>query len=173
MLALRNNLVQYVHLIDIYGPCIVGASNWNKTDNMERYCGNNASLFNDRVLSLSDEAFLLVVLINYTAEWMWKIEMETIEVRAFTQSHVQQFCYLNSPIVLFTDTSQSDWDSCSGRHEQDASGTFTSTMRIAFFSTCVLTHWVIYIIRHRSILCLVCHACLHQALPVSGGQKKE
>ena len=48
-----------------YGPCIVGASNWNKTDNMEQYCGNNASLFNDRGLSLSDEAFLLVVLINF------------------------------------------------------------------------------------------------------------
>jgi hypothetical protein len=115
MLALRNNLVQYVHLIDIYGPCIVGASNWNNTDNMERYCGNNASLFNDRVLSLSDEAFLLVVLINYSAEWMWKIEMETTEVRAIEQSHVQPFCYLNLPIVLFTDTSQSDWQCCGCR----------------------------------------------------------
>ena len=83
MLALQNNLVQYVHLIDIHGPaCIVGASNWNNTDNMERYCGNNASLFNDQVLSLSDEAFLFVVLINYSAQWMWKIETETIEVRA-------------------------------------------------------------------------------------------
>ena len=35
MLAMHNNLVQYVHLIDIYGPCIVGASNWNNTNNME------------------------------------------------------------------------------------------------------------------------------------------
>ena len=78
---MRNNLEQYVHLIDIYAPCIVGASNWNNTDNMEKYCGNNASVFNDRVLSLSDEAFLLVVLINYSAEWMWKIEMEMTEVR--------------------------------------------------------------------------------------------
>jgi hypothetical protein len=93
MLALRNNLVQYVHLIDIYGPCIVGASHWNNTDNMERYCGNNASLFEERVLSLSDEAFLLVVLINYSAEWMWKIEMETNEVRAIEQSYVHPFCY--------------------------------------------------------------------------------
>ena len=80
MLAVRNNLVQYVHLIDIYAPCIVGASNWNNTDNMEKYCGNNASVFNDRVLSLSNEAFLLVVLINYSAEWMWKIQMEMMEV---------------------------------------------------------------------------------------------
>ena len=38
-------------------------------------------VFNDRILSLSDEAFLLVVLINYSAEWMWKIEMEMTEVR--------------------------------------------------------------------------------------------
>ena len=95
MLALRNNLVQYVHLIDIYGPCVVGAGCWNNADNMERYCGNNASLFNERILSLSDEAFLLVVLINYTAEWMWKIEMETAEVRAIDKSHVQRFHYYN------------------------------------------------------------------------------
>jgi hypothetical protein len=87
MVALRNNLVQDLHLIDIYGPCIVGASNWNNTDNVERYCGNNATFFNDRVLSSSDEAFLLVVLINYSAEWMWKIEMETTEVRAI-ESHM-------------------------------------------------------------------------------------
>ena len=62
---------------------------------MEWYCGNNASLFNDRVLSLSDEAFLLVVLINNSAEWMWKIEMETTEVRAMKQSYVPRFCYFN------------------------------------------------------------------------------
>ena len=49
ILAMRSNLVQYVHLIDIYGPCIVDASNWNNTNNMEQYCGNNAYLFNDPV----------------------------------------------------------------------------------------------------------------------------
>jgi hypothetical protein len=91
MLAMRSNLVQYVHLIDIYGPCIVGASNWNNTDNMEQYCGNNASVFNDRVLSLSDEAFLLVVLINYGAEWMWKIEMETMRYVIFNSDMCSNF----------------------------------------------------------------------------------
>ena len=37
LFAMRENMVHYVHLIDIYAPCIVGRSNWNNTTNMVRF----------------------------------------------------------------------------------------------------------------------------------------
>ncbi len=69
MLDMRDNLVHYVHLIDIYAPCIVRRSCWNDKANMMRYC-RASDLFNDFVFSVSEEAFLLLVLLNYTKTWM-------------------------------------------------------------------------------------------------------
>ena len=81
MLDMRCNLVHYVHLIDIYAPCIVGHSNWNDMANMTRYCRDSASLFNDFVFSISDEAFVLLVLLNYTETWMSELALEQSKVR--------------------------------------------------------------------------------------------
>jgi hypothetical protein len=74
MLGMRDKLVQYVNLIDIYAPCIVGYSNWHRNANMNNHCGDSSALFNDFVFSVSDEAFLLVVLLNYTATWMLELK---------------------------------------------------------------------------------------------------
>jgi hypothetical protein len=71
LLAMRANLVNYVNVIDIYAPCIVGTSAWNDETNMRRYCGTSDDLFHHHVLSKSDEAFWLLVLINYSAgHWL-------------------------------------------------------------------------------------------------------
>ena len=86
--AMRNNIVQYVNLIDIYAPCIVGSTNWNDVDKMMLHCGDYVSLFNDGVLSISDEAFLLLVL--YSANWMSEIKIKNAKVR----SHVCCMCYI-------------------------------------------------------------------------------
>jgi hypothetical protein len=80
MMDMRDNLVHYVHLIDIYAPCIVGHSAWNDKATMMRYCRGNAALFNEFVLSISDEAFLLLVLLNYTATWMSEMTNEQAKV---------------------------------------------------------------------------------------------
>jgi hypothetical protein len=69
MLELRNNMIHYVQLIDAYAPCVVSRLAWNNEANMADYCGANANMFERKVLSISDEAFLLVVLINYSARW--------------------------------------------------------------------------------------------------------
>jgi hypothetical protein len=45
LLAMRNNIVQYVNLIDIYAPCIVGSAKWNDVDNMNQHCRDNVILF--------------------------------------------------------------------------------------------------------------------------------
>jgi hypothetical protein len=81
LLAMRSNIVNYVHLIDIYAPCVVKSSIWNRDAIMTQYCGDNASNFHEYILSISDEAFLLLVLINYSATWMAEIEEEHRKVR--------------------------------------------------------------------------------------------
>jgi hypothetical protein len=81
MLNMRENLVSYVHLIDIYAPCIVGKSKWNDVANMTRYCGDSMELFNEHVFSISDEAFLLIVLFNYTKTWTSEIAANLAKVR--------------------------------------------------------------------------------------------
>ena len=80
MLDMRDNLVHYVHLIDIYAPCIVGHSIWNNKTNMTRYCRDSGGVFNDFVFSQSDEAFLLLVLLNYTETWMSELTHEQSKV---------------------------------------------------------------------------------------------
>jgi hypothetical protein len=84
MLAMRNNIVQYVNLIDIYAPCIVGYAKWNDVDNMNEHCGDNVLRFQEHVFSISDETFLLTVLYNYSANWMSEIVIENAKVSTFS-----------------------------------------------------------------------------------------
>ena len=60
----------------------MGSTNWNDVDSMNHHCEDNVSLFNDGVLSISDTAFLLVVLCNYSANWMLEIMIKNIKVRS-------------------------------------------------------------------------------------------
>ena len=69
MLEMRKNMVHYVQLIDSYAPCVVSKRAWNNEANMAAYCGSNNRCFECFVLSISDEAFLLVVLDNYATRW--------------------------------------------------------------------------------------------------------
>jgi hypothetical protein len=132
ILDMRSNLVHYVHLIDIYAPCIVGHSQWNDKANMMRYCGNSASLFNDFVFSISDEAFVLLVLLNYTETWMFELELEQSKVRKQLWKTNIQLSTINSQIIhvgwhtlAMTDASKRRWrrhsDECirSGKKEPD------------------------------------------------------
>jgi hypothetical protein len=80
--AMRANLVNYVNLIDIYAPCIVSMCAWNDVTNMRRYCGESDDLFHHHILSKSDEAFLLLVLINYTGYWLSEMEIKKSAVRS-------------------------------------------------------------------------------------------
>ena len=77
---MQSNIVNYVHVIDIYAPCVVRSSIWNRDARMMQYCGDNAPNFHKYVLSISDEAFLLVVLVHYSATWMAEIEDEYCKV---------------------------------------------------------------------------------------------
>ena len=74
LFAMHENMVHHVHLIDIYAPCIVGWTTWNNTTNMVRYCGQSQQLSNDNVFSVSNEAFFLLVLDNYTEAWLSEVD---------------------------------------------------------------------------------------------------
>ena len=74
--------MNYVNLIDIYAPCIVSMSACNDETNMRRYCGASEDLFHHHVLSKSNEAFLLLVLINCTGYWLSEMQIKKSEVRS-------------------------------------------------------------------------------------------
>ena len=79
---MRADVCHDCAILDMYAPCIVLYRTWNDNANMNRYCcTTNLKLFNAHVLSVSDEAFLLLaflllVLINGGACWMAEIKRE-------------------------------------------------------------------------------------------------
>jgi hypothetical protein len=71
MLQLRDNCGMYCEILDQFAPAVVQLKTWNNDDNMEAHCGtNDLHVFEKHVLSISDEAFLLLVLINSAERWM-------------------------------------------------------------------------------------------------------
>jgi hypothetical protein len=59
MLQMRQNQVHYISLVDVFAPCIVSHSVWNDDALMVAYCGDSQQNFQEHVLTISDEAFLL------------------------------------------------------------------------------------------------------------------
>lgn len=107
LLAMRANLVNYVNLIDIYAPCIVSTSAWNDETNMRRYCGASDDLFHHHILSKSDEAFMLLVLINYTGYWLSEMQIKKSEVSSCAcalccSSVLAYLVYLLNVVVAFS-----------------------------------------------------------------------
>ena len=45
LLMMRSSIVTYVHIIDIYAPCIVRSNIWNREETMKQYCGDNLQSF--------------------------------------------------------------------------------------------------------------------------------
>lgn len=76
MLQMRQNQVHYIALMDVFAPCIVSSSVWNNDALMVKYCGDNQDNFQEYVLTISDEAFMLLVLVNYAARWAAELQME-------------------------------------------------------------------------------------------------
>ena len=82
LLMIRKNCGFNSKILDMYAPAIVSAKVWNNEANMKAYCGtDDPKEFGKHVLTLSDEAFLLLVLINYSAHWYSEIQKKTKEVR--------------------------------------------------------------------------------------------
>jgi hypothetical protein len=57
----------------MFALCIVSNSVWNDDALMAEYCGDNEQ---KHMLTISDETFLLLVLLNYTARWLAGVHLE-------------------------------------------------------------------------------------------------
>jgi hypothetical protein len=80
MLQMQQTQVHYIALMDVFAPCIVSSSVWNNDALMAKYCGDNQDNLQEYVLTISDEAFMLLVLVNYAARLAAELQMENTMV---------------------------------------------------------------------------------------------
>jgi hypothetical protein len=83
MLQMQQNQVHYIALMDVFAPCIASSSVWNNNALMAKYCGDNQDNLQEYVLTISDKAFMLLVLVNYAARWAAELQMENTMVSHF------------------------------------------------------------------------------------------
>jgi hypothetical protein len=74
LLQMRANCAFYCEVLDHYAPAVVGVAKWNNVTNMQLFCTTyDTRAFAKPVLTGSDEAFIILVLINATPPWMAEI----------------------------------------------------------------------------------------------------
>lgn len=74
LLQMRANCAFYCEVLDHYAPAVVGVTKWNNDTNMQMFCTtHDTKAFAKHVLTVSDEAFIILVLINASPRWMAEI----------------------------------------------------------------------------------------------------
>jgi hypothetical protein len=82
LLEMRKNICHYAQIIDTYAPCIVTSARWNDDANMEANCTTtDRRVWNKKILSISDEAFILLCYISYGKRWFAKVFKAEKKVR--------------------------------------------------------------------------------------------
>jgi hypothetical protein len=82
LLEMRKNICHYAQIIDAYAPCIITSARWNNDVYMEAYCTTtDRRVWNKKILSISDEAFILLCLINYGKRWFAEVLKAKKKVR--------------------------------------------------------------------------------------------
>lgn len=74
LLALRQNIVDYVDFIHIFAPCVVSCAKWKDHQSFDRLQSGNAMALNE-LLTPSDEAFILLVFLNYAERWFAELQV--------------------------------------------------------------------------------------------------
>ena len=115
LLQLRDNCGFYCGILDHYAPAVVGSKKWNNDTNMKAFCTTtDIKAFGRHVLSVSDEAFIILVLVNSSPRWMAEI------IRTETMVRCCAWPVLDSAKKHETDT----W--FSNRHKAPISGPRTT-----------------------------------------------
>jgi hypothetical protein len=71
---MREIICYYTQIINTYAPRIVGSSRWNNIVNMETHCATtDRKVWSKKILSISDDAFILLCLINYGKRWFGEL----------------------------------------------------------------------------------------------------
>lgn len=79
LLELRQNIVDYVDFIHIFAPCVVSCAKWKDHQSFDRLQTGNAMAFNE-LLTPSDEAFILLVFINYAERWYAELQVSNCKM---------------------------------------------------------------------------------------------
>ena len=97
MLGMRNDILFYSEFLDYYAPAVVGNLTWNDDAKMSAHCcTTDLRTFAKNILSVSDEAFIILVLVNAAPRWMYEIVREDRLVR----THCVMFVYARTSQVL-------------------------------------------------------------------------
>jgi hypothetical protein len=79
---MRKNICHYAQIIDTDAPCIITSVRWNDDVNMEANCTTtDRRVWNKKILLISDEAFILLCLINYRKRWCAEVMKAMKKVR--------------------------------------------------------------------------------------------
>ena len=82
MLGMRNDILFYSEFLDHYAPAVVGNLTWNDDAKMNAHCcTTDLRTFAKHILSVSDEAFIILVLVNAARRWMYEISRDKSMVR--------------------------------------------------------------------------------------------
>jgi hypothetical protein len=93
LMEMRSNCAFYCELLDYYGPAILGSQTWNDDRNMSLFCAtHDINVFAKHILSVSDEAFIILVLLNAAPRWQAEITKEKLQVSMNT-THVNDVTF--------------------------------------------------------------------------------
>ena len=96
MLGMRNDILFYSEFLDYYAPAVVGNLTWNDEAKMSAHCcTTDLRTFAKHILSVSDEAFIILVLVNAAPRWLFEIFREKRVVRTRRRHMV-------SNLIVFT-----------------------------------------------------------------------
>ena len=116
---MRKNICYYAHILDEFAPCIVLAKNLNNDMKMNLYsCTTDQKLWAQHVFSISNEAFLVLVLLNYSKRWFAEKLRDIQKVGTDNQHHL--LLLLSS---LYNDSHRPLFCTLGERHLQRQRGT--------------------------------------------------
>ena len=77
MLMMRQNVSSYTHFVNYFAPGIVSVKVWGDFKASKAKYENGNDIL-DEFFTTSDEAFMLVVLLNYEERWKAELQMKTL-----------------------------------------------------------------------------------------------
>ena len=79
MLMMRQNVSSYTHFVNYFAPCIVSVKVWGDFKASKAKYENGNDIL-DEFFTTSDEAFMLVVLLNYEERWKAELTMKMVSL---------------------------------------------------------------------------------------------
>ena len=80
LLGLRKNMAHYTVFLDTFAPAIVSVQTWNNSNLVSDACSGDAGAF-EKLLSVSDEAFMLVTMVSYVPTLLARLKPTLVLAR--------------------------------------------------------------------------------------------